>query len=56
MECSALCSIGVNDIFVFVADKIYDYALAADTMSDTDDDEYDTEDEIDTNISPALGI
>jgi hypothetical protein len=38
-ECSALCSMGVSDIFVFVADAIYDYALAADTMQDTDEDD-----------------
>ena len=30
---------GVSDIFVFVADAIYDYALAADTMQDTDEDD-----------------
>jgi hypothetical protein len=30
---------GVSDIFVFVADAIYDYALAADDGSDTDDKE-----------------
>ena len=29
---------GVSDIFVFVADAIYDYALAADAMEDTDED------------------
>lgn len=45
LECSALCSMGVSDIFVFVADAIYDYALAADTLHDTDDDEDDSEEE-----------
>ena len=29
---------GVSDIFVFVADAIYDYALAADSISDDEDD------------------
>ena len=34
---------GVSDIFVFVADAIYDYALAADTMQDTDEDDQESE-------------
>ena len=34
---------GVSDIFVFVADAIYDYALAADTLHYTDDDDEDEE-------------
>mmetsp|Transcript_18883 Transcript_18883/g.18197 ORF Transcript_18883/g.18197 Transcript_18883/m.18197 type:complete len:517 (+) Transcript_18883:283-1833(+) len=38
MECSALCSIGVDYIFEFVADNIYDYAIAVDNLSDTDND------------------
>ena len=29
----------MSDIFVFVADAIYDYALAADSLSDEEDDD-----------------
>ena len=43
-ECSALCSMGVSDIFVFVADAIYDYALAADLITETDDEDDDDDD------------
>jgi hypothetical protein len=48
----------VDDIFVFVADNIYDYALAADNLSDTDDDDNEshTTDETDTNISLSPGL
>ena len=39
LESSASRSMGVSDIFVFVADAIYDYALAADSLSDEEDDD-----------------
>ena len=44
-ECSALCSMGVSDIFVFVADAIYDYALAADLITEIDDEDDDDDGE-----------
>ena len=37
---------GVNDIFMFVADAIYDYALAVENVSD-DDEEEDEDDDLD---------
>ena len=43
LESSASRSMGVSDIFVFVADAIYDYALAADSLTD-DEEEDDGED------------
>ena len=46
LESSAARSMGVNDIFVFVADAIYDYALAADSLTD-DEDEGDDDDDDD---------
>ena len=36
---------GVSDIFVFVADAIYDYALAADLITETDDEDDDDDDD-----------
>jgi hypothetical protein len=53
-ECSALCSMGVSDIFVFVADAIYDYALAADTMQDTDEDDEASEGDLFRIVSSPL--
>jgi len=41
VECSALRSIAVKDIFIVVADMIYDYTLRVDTGSDTDSDNED---------------
>lgn len=42
LECSALRSIGIKDIFVFVADAVYDYAL----RNDDDDSTTETEDSV----------
>lgn len=36
---------GVSDIFVFVADAIYDYALAADLITEIDDEDDDDDGE-----------
>jgi hypothetical protein len=45
---------GVNDIFVFVADAIYDYALAADSLTDEEDEGEEDDDDADRSTdSPS---